>query len=129
MLRPLLSLGVISGLLAISLPAAARPELASGDQLLNTDVAGCLAAADQLIQGLAIEFSQGSMDRTGYFQDGAFRIVCYGADEGRSLAVVFASHAGDRDAVADFIQRALTALRQIDSPSEATLAPSAQAHP
>lgn len=117
MQRHLLSLGLTASLATLALPAAARPELASGDQLLNTDVAGCLAAADQFIQGLGVEFSQGTIDRTGYFQDGAFRILCYGAGEDHSLAVVFASHDSSRESVADFIQLALTSLIPLDAPS------------
>lgn len=68
------------------------------------------------------------MDRTGYFEDGVFRIVCYSAGEDHSLAVVVVSHAGDRVTVADFVQFALTSLHQIDTPTE-PMAPSAQALP
>ncbi len=124
MQRPLLSLGLMASVVTLALPAAARPELASGDQLLSTDVAGCLAAADQFIQDLGIEFSQGTIDRTGYFEDGVFRILCYGAGEEESLAVVFASHETSGDAVADFIQLALSSLNRLQPE-----APSAQGLP
>jgi len=90
-------------------PVEARPAIASGDRLLTTPVAGCLAAADQFIAGLDIQSEQGDIDRTGYFDDGAFRIVCYAAGEA-SLAVVFASHDHAQDVVTNFIQHALDTL-------------------
>lgn len=99
------------GLLATAMPALARPEIASGDQLLNTDAAGCLAAADDFIETLGIDYAEGSIDRTGYFDDGAFRILCYAAGD-YSLAVVFATHRESTAVAADFIQMALAELAQ-----------------
>ena len=98
------------GLLTLTLPAFARPEIASGDQLLTTDVEGCLARADQLIADLGVESDQGTIDRTGYFEDGSFRVLCYGAGETDSLAVVFASHDQSAEVASSFIQMMLTEL-------------------
>ncbi len=102
----------------LTLPAAARPEIASGDQLLTTDVAGCLARADQLIINLGVQSDQGNIDRTGYFEDGSFRILCYGAGDDSSLAVVFASHEQSAEVASNFIQMMLTELSQDESISQ-----------
>ncbi len=107
MKKHLFSIG-LAGLTSttLSLPAAARPEIASGDQLLATDVPGCLSLADDLITDLGVESDQGAIDRTGYFEDGSFRILCYGAGEA-SIAIVFASHQDSVDIASNFIQMAL----------------------
>ena len=107
-------------------PAFARPEIASGDQLLDADVSGCLALADDLIAALGVESDQGAIDRTGYFEDGSFRILCYGAGDA-SMAIVFASHESSVDVASNFIQMALdelahgaTALTPAPQPAAAT---------
>lgn len=105
------------GLATTAIPALARPEIASGDQLLQTDVAGCLAAADEFIDTLGIDFTEGSIDRTGYFDDGAFRILCYAAGED-SLAIVFATHRESTAIAAEFIQMALAELAQSQTLSQ-----------
>ncbi|MGF1570513.1 MAG: hypothetical protein ACFCVD_20965 [Nodosilinea sp.] len=97
--------------LVVTLPAAARPEIASGDQLLTTDVSGCLSLVDQFIAGLGVESEQGSIDRTGYFEDGSFRVLCYGAGDA-SLAVVFATHDQSIEIASNFIQMALSELSE-----------------
>ncbi len=94
---------------ALAFPALARPEIASGDQLLNTDVPGCLELADGFIDDLGVESDRGAIDRTGYFEDGSFRILCYGAGEA-SMAIVFASHETSVDIASNFIQIALDEL-------------------
>jgi hypothetical protein len=101
------TLGLTCSVLA--LPTWARPEIASGDQLLNTDVTGCLAQVDDFITDLGVESDQGTIDRTGYFEDGSFRILCYGAGEA-SMAIVFASHETSVDIASNFIQMALDEL-------------------
>jgi len=98
------------GLGFLSLPASARPEIASGDQLLTTDIDGCLARADRLIANLGVQSDQGGIDRTGYFEDGAFRILCYGAGDDSSLAVVFATHEQSADVASGFIEMMLSEL-------------------
>jgi hypothetical protein len=119
MKRHLYAIALVSlGLVSISQPAMARPEIASGDQLLNTDVDGCLARADQLITTLGVESAQGSIDRTGYFEDGSFRVLCYEAGEASSLAIVFASHEQSADVASSFIQMMLTELSQPESVSQ-----------
>jgi hypothetical protein len=112
MKKHLLSAGLL-GLLgpSLTLPALARPEIASGDQLLDTDVSGCLALADEFITNLGVESDQGEIDRTGYFEDGSFRILCYGAGDA-SMAIVFASHETSVDIATNFIQMALGELAQ-----------------
>lgn len=97
-------------LVSLTLPAFARPEIASGDQLLDTDVAGCLSRADRLIDSLGVESDQGGIDRTGYFEDGSFRVLCYGAGDTQSLAIVFASHDQSPEVASSFIQMMLTEL-------------------
>ncbi|HZG41016.1 MAG TPA: hypothetical protein VEZ50_20255 [Nodosilinea sp.] len=106
------------GLVSLTLPAAARPEIASGDQLLDTDVAGCLARADRLIDNLGVESDQGGIDRTGYFEDGSFRVLCYGAGDASSLAIVFASHEQSAEIASSFIQMMLTDLARGESISQ-----------
>ncbi|WP_225885293.1 hypothetical protein [Leptolyngbya sp. KIOST-1] len=105
------------GLIGFTLPAIARPEIASGDQLLSTDVDGCLARADRLIQTLGVESDRGGIDRTGYFEDGSFRILCYGAGETNSLAIVFATHEQSAEVASGFIQMMLTELSRGESVS------------
>lgn len=104
------------GLISFTLPAFARPEIASGDQLLDTDVAGCLSRADRLIDDLGVEADQGGIDRTGYFEDGSFRVLCYGAGDTQSLAIVFASHDQSSAVASNFIQMMLTELTRDGSP-------------
>lgn len=107
--RPGIAL-VSLGLVSITLPALARPEIASGDQLLDTDVDGCLSRADRLIDELGVQSDSGGIDRTGYFEDGAFRVLCYSAGEDNSLAIVFATHDESAEVAASFIQMMLTEL-------------------
>jgi hypothetical protein len=106
------------GLVSLTLPALARPEIASGDQLLNTDAEGCLTRADRLIENLGVQFDQGSIDRTGYFEDGAFRILCYDAGDDGSLAIVFATHEQSPEVASSFIQMMLTELSRGESISQ-----------
>jgi hypothetical protein len=113
-----------TGLLAMTtaaLPARAMPEIASGDRMLETGVEGCLAQADNFMQGLEVQMSRGEIDRTGYFEDGVFRILCYpnpyqaespgaAGTTDTSLAVIFASHDSDPDVASSFVQVALDAM-------------------
>ncbi|MEB3312737.1 MAG: hypothetical protein VKL98_01175 [Cyanobacteriota bacterium] len=114
----LLSIGLASlSMASIALPALARPEIASGDQLLDTNVLGCLSRADQFIANLGVTSAQGSIDRTGYFEDGSFRILCYEAGE-ESLAIVFASHQQSMEVASNFIRMALGELQGMQSLSQ-----------
>jgi hypothetical protein len=111
-----LLLASLAGLstLGMALPAIARPEIASGDQLLNTDINGCLSLADQYIADLGVESDRGTIDRTGYFEDGSFRILCYGAGES-SMAIVFATHEASIEIASNFIQMTLDELSQAEA--------------
>ena len=92
-------------------PAQARPAIASGDRLLNTNQSGCLSLADRFISSLQVESDRGPIDRTGYFEDGSFRILCYEAGQD-SLAVIFATHEESGDVASNFVRMALTQLGQ-----------------
>jgi hypothetical protein len=123
MKRHLFAMGLAGlSVATMALPALARPEIASGDQLLETDVAGCLARADDLIAELGVEVDYGSIDRTGYFEDGVFRILCYSAGE-ESLAVIFATHNESIEVASNFIQMALVELSRAQTFSQQPLSP------
>ncbi|HEY9738396.1 MAG TPA: hypothetical protein V6D06_19015 [Trichocoleus sp.] len=105
-----LSVGLLGLCLsALGLPAEARPEIASGDRLLDTDFEGCLSRADSFIADLGVESDGGEIDRTGYFEDGTFRILCYGTGVD-SMAIVFASHEDSIQVANSFVQLALDEL-------------------
>lgn len=105
------------GLTALAaLPASARPEIASGDRLLTTSPAGCLSRADAMISDLGVASDTGQIDRTGYFEDGTFRILCYGAGE-QSMAVIFATHNDSKEVATSFVRMA---LERLSSPSAQT---------
>jgi hypothetical protein len=101
-------------LTAVGLPAFAGPEIASGDRWLeNVDQQECLARADDFIFQVDVPSDGGEIDRTGYFDDGTFRILCYGAG-GDSMVIVFAAHDDSADVAYDFMQ---FALDYIDPPA------------
>lgn len=111
-LNRFLSVGLFSVLLAsVGLPAAARPQVASGDLLLETSLQGCLSRTETFIQGLGVDSDQGEIDRTGYFEDGTFRVLCYGAGT-ESVVVVFAAHNESVDIASQFVELALKTLAQ-----------------
>ena len=110
-LNQLVSTGLLGlSLAAVGLPAMARPEIASGDRWLEgVDQALCLDRADAFIADLNISSDSGEIDRTGYFDDGSFRILCYGAGAD-SMVVVFAAHDDSVDVATQFMQFALDEL-------------------
>lgn len=110
------------GLAAIALPAIAGPEIASGDRLLTINSTDCLARADSLIAELGIESDTGEIDRTGYFEDGTFRILCYGSGQ-QSMAVVFAAHDNSLDIATSFVRMALDRLSQGSTTAQPATAP------
>ena len=69
-----------------------------------------------------------AIDRTGYFEDGSFRILCYSAGDA-SIAIVFASHEASVDVASNFIQMALDDLARSaatvssDPPQDAAVEP------
>ncbi|MEM1310376.1 MAG: hypothetical protein AAF892_12010 [Cyanobacteria bacterium P01_D01_bin.71] len=96
------------GLVALSLPAEARPEIASGDQWLEgVSQTDCLNRADDFISELNVPNEAGNIDRTGYFDDGVFRILCYGGGEDSSMLVVFSVHNESPEVATQFLQFAL----------------------
>ncbi|HEY9879482.1 MAG TPA: hypothetical protein V6D29_13585 [Leptolyngbyaceae cyanobacterium] len=115
------SVGLFSALLtSIGLPAAARPYVASGDLLLETNFQGCLSRAETFIAELGVASDRGQIDRTGYFEDGTFRILCYGTGA-ESVAVVFAAHEESGEVASQFVELALKTLAQSQpaAPSQA----------
>lgn len=99
------------GLVTLSLPAAARPEIASGDQWLEgVSQAECLSRADDFIAELEIPNDAGDIDRTGYFEDGVFRILCYGGGDDSSMVLVFSAHNESAEVATQFLQFALEAI-------------------
>ncbi|MEM6839102.1 MAG: hypothetical protein AAF609_19920 [Cyanobacteria bacterium P01_C01_bin.120] len=99
------------GLAALSSPAEARPEIASGDQWLEgINQADCLDRADDFISELNVPNESGNIDRTGYFDDGVFRILCYGGGEDSSMLVVFSVHNESAEVATQFLQFALEEL-------------------
>ncbi|NJM99077.1 MAG: hypothetical protein HC800_19770 [Phormidesmis sp. RL_2_1] len=93
---------------ACAIAASAMPEIASGDGLVNAGVEGCLERADTFINSLAVSVERGPMDRTGYFNDGSFRILCYPSpydlENQGSLVVVFVAHESDFAVADTFVQ-------------------------
>ena len=91
-------------------PAIASPEIASGDGLVNANVDSCLARTDAFVSTLDVQLERGQIDRTGYFGDGSFRILCYPNPYGQStqsLVVVFAAHDSDFTVADTFVQIAI----------------------
>lgn len=111
--RSLVSAGVVSlGVAAAAAPAIAVPEIASVDVWLRgTGQQGCLAQVDRFMNSLDIRRESGSVDRTGYFADGSFRIICYG-DERDSFAVIFAAHESDLSVATSFVQYAAEQIQR-----------------
>ncbi|NEQ45182.1 MAG: hypothetical protein F6K00_17120 [Leptolyngbya sp. SIOISBB] len=98
-------------LAALALPAAARPEIASGDQWLEgVSQEDCLNRADDFISELNVPNQAGDIDRTGYFDDGVFRILCYGGGEDDSMVLVFSAHNESAEVATQFLQFALEEL-------------------
>ncbi|MDA0268579.1 MAG: hypothetical protein O3A14_16880 [Cyanobacteria bacterium] len=95
---------------AASLPALAAPQIATGDRWLEgVDQNQCLRRADNFIAELGISSDGGDIDRTGYFDDGTFRILCYGAS-GDSMVIVFAAHEDDIEVATGFANFALESI-------------------
>lgn len=121
MLSRLTSIGLLSlSFAALSLPAFARPEIASGDEWLEgTSQSECLNLVDNFISELDVPFDTGGFDRTGYFEDGVFRILCYNGGASASLLVVFTSHAESIEDATQFMKftlQEITQLRSLDRP-------------
>ncbi|MEL6354455.1 MAG: hypothetical protein AAFR58_22300 [Cyanobacteria bacterium J06627_28] len=103
------------GLSALGGPMAAIafPEIASGDGIVNADINTCLARTDDFVTTLDVSIERGQMDRTGYFGDGSFRILCYPnpyGQDSQSLVVIFAAHESDFDVADTFVQIAVAEI-------------------
>ncbi|MGD1905555.1 MAG: hypothetical protein ACFB0C_06110 [Leptolyngbyaceae cyanobacterium] len=95
---------------AASLPALAAPQISTGDRWLEgVSQNQCLQRADAFIAGLDIPSDGGDIDRTGYFDDGTFRILCYGADSD-SMVIVFSAHEDSLDVATGFTSFALDSI-------------------
>lgn len=123
----LISLSFSAGFPALS--AIASPEIASGDGLINADIATCLDRTDAFVDTLNVSIERGDIVRTGYFGDGSFRILCYPnpydqsdplatPSTGQSMVVVFAAHESDFDVADTFVRIALSEIAdpQVASP-------------
>lgn len=117
MLPRLLSVSLLSlSISAISLPALARPEIASGDQWLEgIDQTECLARTDAFIGQLDVPSVEASNSRTGFFDDGVFRIFCYSGGQEASMLLVFTSHNESAQVATQFMQFALSEIAQVDA--------------
>lgn len=99
----------------VSLPAEARPEIASGDQWLEgVNQEECLSRADAFIRELDVPSDAGDIDRTGYFDDGVFRILCYSGGPETSMVLVFTSHNNSTEVATQFMQYTLEAMTAPD---------------
>ncbi len=95
---------------AVSLPAWATPQIATGDRWLEgVNQNQCLRRADDFIAELGVSSDGGEIDRTGYFDDGTFRILCYGASDD-SMVIVFAAHEDDLEVATSFANFALESI-------------------
>lgn len=122
MLSRLTSISLIGlGLATFSLPAIARPEVASGDQWLEgVSQTACLDLVDDFIGALDVPFLTGDFDRTGYFDDGVFRVLCYNGGANSSLLVVFTSHSESIEDATQFMQFAVQEISQLAASNAST---------
>ena len=119
--KQLISVSLCSlSLAAIGLPAMARPEIASGDQWLEgVSQDTCLTRADDFIGELDVPADTGEIDRTGYFDDGVFRILCYSGGSESSMLLVFTSHNSSAEVATQFMQFALETISQSEEAAAA----------
>ena len=109
-------------LATVSLSAEARPEIASGDQWLEgVSQEECLLRADGFIEELEVPSERGDIDRTGYFDDGVFRILCYRGGEESSMVLVFSAHNESAEVATQFLQFALEEIMGTEPSAEQTL--------
>ncbi len=97
----------------LALPTLASPKIASGDGIINADATACLSRTDAFVNTLNVDVERGQIVRTGYFDDGSFRILCYPnpySQDEQSLVVIFAAHETDFDVADTFVQIALSEI-------------------
>ena len=88
-------------------------EIASGDGIVNANISACLSRTDDFVSTLDVNVERGQIDRTGYFGDGSFRILCYPnpyGESNHSLVVIFAAHENDFDVADTFVQIAVSQI-------------------
>ncbi|NJO40930.1 MAG: hypothetical protein HC769_33350 [Cyanobacteria bacterium CRU_2_1] len=96
------------GVFVTPLSAQARPSISSGEKPLEIDVEACLIRADQVIKSLNVSSSgSGPYHRSGYYDDGAFRILCYDTGNGTSLAIFFVAHDESQEVADTFLDTLL----------------------
>lgn len=119
MLSRFISVGLLGfSFASICLPALARPEIASGDQWLEgISQSECLNQVDQFLTELNVPFDTGTFDRTGFFEDGVFRALCYSGGAESSLLMLFTAHAESAEDATQFMQFALQEITGV-SPSD-----------
>jgi len=92
---------------------AAFPEIASGDGIVEANLNACLSRTDSFVSTLDVNVERGQMDRTGYFGDGSFRILCYPnpyEQHNQSLVVIFAAHESNFEIADSFVQIAVAEI-------------------
>lgn len=88
--------------------AQSAPRISSGEVYVNSTTQGCLARADRVLQKFKVRSTKGKYVRTGYYNDGVFRIVCFPARrKGKSIAMIFAAHNSSQSVANNFISRVL----------------------
>ena len=109
-----LSVGLMTAAtLAAALPAVAAPKIASGEITLDTNMNGCLAEVDEFLTMLDVDSSSFDIGRTGFFDDGTFRVLCYPnpyENTDTTLAVIFVAHDTDAEVAGGFVDVALEQL-------------------
>ena len=109
-----LSMGLMTAAaITAALPAVAAPKIASGEITLDTNMNGCLAEVDEFIAMVDVEFTSFEIGRTGFFDDGTFRILCYPnpyENTDTTLAVIFVAHDTDVEVAGGFVDVALEQL-------------------
>ncbi|PSB10419.1 hypothetical protein C7B76_24240 [filamentous cyanobacterium CCP2] len=89
--------------------AFARPLIASGEKPIEANLQGCLVRADQVIKNLeTISSGQGPYHRSGYYEDGAFRILCYETGQESSIAIMFVAHDTSQEIADTFLDLLLS---------------------
>ena len=96
----------------------AFPEIASGDGIVNANISACLSRTDDFVSNLDVYDDRGQIDRTGYFGDGSFRILCYPnpygqgepSQDNQSLVVIFAAHESNFEVADTFVQIAVAEI-------------------
>ncbi len=60
----------------------------------------------------------GDFDRTGFFDDGVFRILCYSGGEESSMVLIFSAHNESAEVAAQFLQFALQEISGQETTAE-----------